>query len=55
MPNVFRRKHLSVHPNELILNLQEQPETRRLRKKRANTSAYQIQYVNAVIVKYTSF
>jgi hypothetical protein len=25
-------KHLSVHPNELILNLQETPETRRLRK-----------------------
>jgi hypothetical protein len=25
-------KHLSVHPNELILHLQEPPETRRLRK-----------------------
>jgi hypothetical protein len=25
-------KRLSVHPNELILNLQEPPETRRLRK-----------------------
>jgi hypothetical protein len=25
-------KRLSLHPNELTLNLQEQPETRRLRK-----------------------
>jgi hypothetical protein len=25
-------KRLSVHPNELILNLKEPPETRRLRK-----------------------
>jgi hypothetical protein len=25
-------KHLSVHPNGIILNLQEPPETRRLRK-----------------------
>jgi hypothetical protein len=38
---------LSVHPNELILNLQEPPETRPLRKNRSN---YQIQYVNTVIV-----
>jgi hypothetical protein len=38
-------KRLSVHPNELILNLQEA-----IAKELANRSAYQIQYVNAVIV-----
>jgi hypothetical protein len=41
-------KHLSVHPNELILNLKEPPETRRLRRF-ANRFAYQIQYVSTVI------
>jgi hypothetical protein len=43
-------KRLSVHPIELILNLKEPPETRRLRKNFANRSAYQIQYVIVVIV-----
>jgi hypothetical protein len=43
-------KRLSVHQNELILNLQEPPETRQLQKKLANKSAHQIQYVIIFIV-----
>jgi hypothetical protein len=43
-------KRLGVHPNELILNLQESPEKRRLRKNLPIELAYQIQYVIVLIV-----
>jgi hypothetical protein len=43
-------KLLSVHPNELILKLQEPPENKAIVKELANRSAFLIQYVIVVIV-----
>jgi hypothetical protein len=43
-------KRFSVHPNDLILNLQEPPEKKAIAKELANRSAYQIQYLIAVIL-----
>jgi hypothetical protein len=43
-------ERLSMHPNEPILNLQEPPETRRLRNNLLIDPVYQIRYVNVVIV-----
>jgi hypothetical protein len=43
-------KLLSVHPNELILNLQGTTRNKAIAKELANRSAYQIQYVIVVIL-----
>jgi hypothetical protein len=43
-------KRLSVHPNELILNLEEQPQNKAISITIANRSAYRIQYVIVVIL-----